>query len=340
MPVPASSLSVAIQGVADFLASQFTEEVVVSVAHPQRAAEMAKGSNASAHCLNVFAYRVAPSGFHAGEGAGDTQFIRVNALITPFPFEGETTADDADLRILGHVIRVLQSNPVLPITGDPLPGAALPTPPTPKPYRLQAVMQAPGMEELNYIWSTQGGELAYRLSAAYEFSLIPIEPIEPRIIAAPPTTVLLDARVGGSGVGFTPISADTRSIPLTGADGVPPPPAPWVPVQMLVVSTGLASAGTVPAAETGLDVAVVGPPGEAASVEIEWTLADASVTADAPRIVPIGAPVLDAPEAVATLTIAVPATAASAVVRARAASGGAPVPNAPFGNALTLTVTP
>ena len=38
------------------------------------------------------------------------------------------------------------------------------------------------MEELNHIWTTQGGELAYRLSAAYEFALIPIEPLEQRYL--------------------------------------------------------------------------------------------------------------------------------------------------------------
>ena len=36
-------------------------------------------------------------------------------------------------------------------------------------------MQAPTMEEINHTWTTQGGELAYRLSASYELALIPIE---------------------------------------------------------------------------------------------------------------------------------------------------------------------
>ena len=141
MPVPVSSLSVAVQGIADFLDSQFGEDVVISVAHPQRASETAKANNANSHVLNLFAYRVAPSGFHASAGMNDTQFIRISTLLTPFPSETTDAAEDADLRILGHAIRVLHSNPILPITAAPLPGAVLPTPPEPTEYRLEAVMQ-------------------------------------------------------------------------------------------------------------------------------------------------------------------------------------------------------
>lgn len=58
-------------------------------------------------------------------------------------------------------------------------------------YRLQAVMQAPTMEELNHIWTTQGGELAYRLSVAYELALIPIEPMS----VAPPARLVEQVEV-------------------------------------------------------------------------------------------------------------------------------------------------
>ena len=98
MPVPVSSLSVAVQGIADFLDSQFGEEVNITVAHPQRASEIAKGAGATAHCLNLFAYRVAHSGFHADAGADQTQFIRIHILLTPFPADLDNAADDADIR--------------------------------------------------------------------------------------------------------------------------------------------------------------------------------------------------------------------------------------------------
>ena len=340
MPVPVSSLSVAVQGIADFLDSQFGEDVVISVAHPQRASETAKANNANSHVLNLFAYRVAPSGFHASAGMNDTQFIRISTLLTPFPSESTDAAEDADLRILGHAIRVLHSNPILPITAAPLPGAVLPTPPVPTEYRLEAVMQAPAMEELNHIWTTQGGELAYRLSAAYEFSLIPIEPLVKREVASPPRTLVIDAGLGMSGatLEFNPPSADARAIPLTSEDGSGPAPVNWTPVQMLVVGGALTNAATIASTATEATIALAGPQSEEASVEVTWTLADESEDAQPPQIIPIATPLLDAPEAEATVTLAIPATATGGVVRARPADGGAPVAGAAYGNALTLTV--
>ena len=114
-----------------------------------------------------------------------------------------------------------------------LPGAAsTPRISAPQPhldYRLQAVLQAPTMEELNHIWTTQGGELAYRLSAAYEFALIPIEPLDHRAPAGPMT--LGDPRRAAFGAEAEPgrlrseIGAEARALPLaaTGPDKQPPP---------------------------------------------------------------------------------------------------------------------
>ncbi len=339
MPVPVSSLSVAVQGVADFLDEQFGEEVNITVAHPQRASEIAKSAGATAHCLNIFAYRMAPSGFHADAGADETQFIRVNALLTPFPADLDNAADDADLRILGHAIRVLQSHPVLPITGAPLPGGAITEPAGRKDYRLQSVMLAPPMEEMNHIWTTQGGDLAYRLSAVYEFSLVPIEPLEPRIEASPPQTLVIDAAasVDGAALDFISISNDSRAIPL--GDGETAPPTNWLPVQMLVSGDLLTNTLAIPPTATEVTVAISGPNGEAAALEVIWTLGDESESAQPAQIVPIASAVLDADEAEAVLSLAIPATAVSAVVHARPAAAGVPVPDSPVANVLTLSVT-
>jgi hypothetical protein len=195
MVVPVSSLSVAVQGIADFLDAGFGEDVVITVDTPQRASERVKGGDK--HFLNLFVYRVAPSGFHAATTADEPFFIRINALLTPFLGDEAAQSSDADLRILGHAIRVLQSRPVIPTV---LPGAAG-APPDFRTgphldYRLQAVLQAPTMEELNHIWTTQGGELAYRLSAAYEFALIPIEPLDHATPAGPVTTGMIEVRPG------------------------------------------------------------------------------------------------------------------------------------------------
>ncbi|MEM7505595.1 MAG: DUF4255 domain-containing protein [Pseudomonadota bacterium] len=342
MPVAVSSLSVAVQGIAEFLNDQFGEDVVISVDTPQRASERQKGGNQAAHCLNIFVYRVAPSGFHAGAGSDETQFIRINALITPFPDDAETEADDADLRILGHAIRVLQANPILPPQdAPPLPGADITEPPGRKEYRLQAVLQAPPMEELNHIWTTQGGELGYRLSAAYEFALIPIEPIEERVIADPPRTAILDTEptMAGAELEFVPISNASRPIPLHGATPDQPPPTNWLPVQMLVDGDALTNTLTIAESATEVELALGGPADEEAAIEIVWILNDESENPEAEQIFPIVTPLLDAPEARITLSLSVPANADRAVLRTRAAEAGAGLPDSPFANTLVLNVS-
>ncbi|MEX2520669.1 MAG: Pvc16 family protein [Paracoccaceae bacterium] len=341
MPVPVSSLSVAVQGIADFLDSQFGEDVVISVNNPFRAAEQARGSNSTAHLLNLFVYRVAPSGFHAGAGADETQFIRINTLLTPFPVESDTVAADADLRILGHAIRALQNHPVLPIGAAPLPGAAITEPPGRLDYRLEAIMQAPPMEELNHIWTTQGGELAYRLSVAYEFALIPIEPFAPRIVADPPRSLILDAEAGmtGAELEFVPISSGSRAIPLQGAAPGDPPLTNWLPVQMLVDGDALTNRLAIAAAVNEVTIALAGPAGEDAAIEVVWTLGGGATSTQAAQIIPMVTALLDEEAARAPLSLSAPAGAQSAVILARPAAAGAPVMGSPFANILTLTVT-
>ncbi|MCB1800548.1 MAG: DUF4255 domain-containing protein [Gammaproteobacteria bacterium] len=334
MPVPVSSLSVAVQGIADFLDSQFGEEVNITVAHPQRASEIAKGAGATAHCLNLFAYRVAHSGFHADAGSDQTQFLRVHILLTPFPADLDNAADDADIRILGHAIRVLQSHPVLPITAQPLPGNAIPPPRT--EYRLEAIMLAPTMEEINHIWTTQGGDLAYRLSAAYEFALIPIEPLSLRVEAEPPSTLIIDARVGGAGEsGFIQASAVSHAFPVAGG---PPPAAQWVPVQMLVSGNTLTNSLAIAAGVTAVTVAIAGLPGESAALQVTWRLDDDSESTQAVQLIPIASAVLDSADARASLDLNIPASAVAGTVHAQPAAAGAPIPGSPFGNVLNLTV--
>jgi hypothetical protein len=339
MPVPASSLSVAVQGIADFLVSQFGQDVVISVAHPQKAFEQAKGASGNAaHCLNLFAYRIAPSGFHADVGSDQTHFIRLNALITPFPADLDNAEDDADLRILGHAIRVLQSNPILPIGANPLPDGAIPPQAGLKSYRLQAILQAPAMEELNHIWTTQGGELAYRLSAAYEFALVPIEPMDPRVDAAPPRTLMLD---GGIGVeagrqDFNSPSTDSRAFAL--GDGQSPIPVTWAPVTMFVDGTTLTNTLTVAAGTTQTPIALAGPPPETAAIDIVWTMGDATEQLQTIQILSISSAVLDSPDARSILALSIPNGAVSGVVRTRPAMNAAPIPGSSFGNTLSLTV--
>lgn len=342
MPVPVSSLSVAVQGIADFLDGHFGEDVVISVDSPQRAAERAKGGDK--HFLNLFTYRVTPSGFHTASTSDEPFFVRINALLTPFLTDHDGSIPDADLRILGHAIRVLGSRPIVPAA--PLPGnSADPGDFRSGPhlnYQLQAILQAPPMEELNHIWTTQGGELAYRLSAAYEFALIPIEPLDHRVEAGPVTTSIVDVQpsVPPNPAGFVPFGAEARAIPLAArTPDLNPPPTEFLPVVLFALDTGLTNAATVLPATGRVNLAISGLPGTRAVVTIAWTRADNTVETQSPQAFTIGAVRIDHASALVILDLDDPGAGDSAVISTQAAdSGGTVIPNSPFANTLTLSV--
>ena len=324
MAAPESSLSIAVKGFADFLSGHMPSGVSVSVDTPQGAAEAVKGA-ADTTFLNVFVYRLAPSGVHPGQTAGQPLFVRASALLSVFSSNSDPDVKDSELRVLGHAMSVLGSHPVLPDAlppGDTLSEAAT-------RYRLEAVLQAPSMEELNHIWTTQGGELAYRLSAAYELALIPLEPLAydppPGRVAA----AVLDidaAAVGG------PFAPEPIGVPPVGA-------APdWLPVIMFRRDGALLSRVEIPPGAGSVDVALIGPPGRQAALSVDWTRAGAGAESQEPQIFPVTATRLDADGARLTLALDAPAEGDSAVIRAVAAQDGGPVAGAPPGNALALTV--
>jgi len=342
MAVAASSLSVAMQGIADYLQAQFdslaNNDVKISVANPQRASELAKTTSNNDNYLNIFAYRVAPSGFHAGAGMGDTHFLRVFVLLTPFPSDSSNSGDDADLRILGHAIRALQSNPVLPVAPKQLPPGN-PSPAEVTVYRLETIMLAPAMEEINHIWTTQGGELAYRLSAVYEFALVPVDPLERYAQADPPTAFVLDtaSTMDGAKLEFVPLGEDSHGHSHL-KDKKPPPPTNWQPVQMFVKDGKLINELDIPASADKVACAVAGPVNEDVSFEIVWTIKVGSTETQSTQHpiqkVQIAAPRLDATNARFDLKLKVPANATGAAVHVHPKVNGAG--QGPYGNALTL----
>ncbi len=353
MPTPPSSLSVAVQAVADYLDGLLDEDVVVTVDSPQRAQETAKAS--SNDILNVFVYRIAPSAFYAGLTSRDPFFVQANVLITAFPRgQGTDAPQDIDLRILGQAIRILHSEPVIPLpsTSDD------PQPPLPGPapagatddfrlgpnldYRLQVVMQAPGMEEMNHIWTTQGGELAYRLSAAYELALIPIEPLVHRIEAPPARSAILDVRASVPAeptAGFLEYGAQQLTRALAGETEGSEPPLPWVPLQLFVVGDVLANARSVAPATESVPVRLSGPMGERAAIEVRWTRSGGGTETQAAQPFDILAQRIDdaTGEVAVTLANAQDGDAAT-ILSFPALADGTPVAGAPPGNALSLTV--
>lgn len=342
---PISSLSVAVQGIADFLDGHFGEDVLISVDTPQRANEQSK--NAQTHTLNLFVYRVAPSGFHPGTTSEEAQFLRIHVLLTPFLGSQEVQVDDADLRILGHAIRVLQSHPVIPV--DSLPGAGVPADGGDDfrnqphfQYRLQAILQTPPMEELNYVWTTQGGELAYRLSAAYEFALIPIEPLELAPPPVPTTSALLDVAAsldGAAETGLLAFDEETRALPLGATDGTTPPPSTWLPVLLLVDGQQLSNSRQVTAGTGNVEFALAGPPGERVALEVAWVRQDESEETQPAQVFEILTHRVDDAQAVASLALVDAEAGDRATVLTRPVDAGdVPLPTSPFANTLTLDV--
>ncbi|WP_185962227.1 Pvc16 family protein [Palleronia caenipelagi] len=169
MALANSSLAMAADRISETIETALTDiKVVVDTpSAAQKTADRAPNH----HYLNVFFYRIAPSAVHTAQTMDDPLFLRVFALLTPFPrsTQQNNAEDYPALRILGEVVRFFHENPVGPILQTPL-GA------TGTAYRIQAILQAPNMEELNHIWTTQGSDLGYRMSAAYEFALIPVDP--------------------------------------------------------------------------------------------------------------------------------------------------------------------
>lgn len=342
MPVPVSSLSIAVQGIADFLDGQFGEDVLISTDTPQRASERVKGGDK--HFLNLFTYRVMPSGFHSATASDQPYFIRINILLTPFLSDQDSGVLDADLRILGHAIRVLHSHPVIPgvLPGNSADLADFRSDPH-VDYRLQAVLQAPPMEELNHIWTTQGGELAYRLSAAYEFALIPIEPLEQRVEAGPVTTSVVDVQpsvAAGKAGGFIDFGNEATANPIGGIGaGNPPPPTNWLPVVLFAEAGALSNAGTVVNGAPSIDLALAGPPGERVAVEVSWVRGDSSRDTQAPQIFAIVTPRIDDPAAITVLNLTNAAGGDVATVLTRPVDGAdQPLATSPFANTLSIVV--
>lgn len=350
MPVPVSSLSIAILGIADFLDAEFGEDVDISTETPAEASKRAKGGNK--HLLNIFAYRIMPSGFHASTGSDEPLFIRINAMLTPFVSDQGTPDMDTDLRILGHAVRLLHARPVVP---GVLPKSAVNNTTGLVPdenrtdYRLQAVLLAPTAEELNNIWTTQGGDdLPYRLSAVYEFALIPIEPLEHRVENGPVTSSVLDLAPNLDArdeKGFIPYGEEPIGRPLgdvVAGKGPPPdPPTDWLPVVLIADNGVLRNEMNVAAGTASIDVAIAGPPGEDVALEVNWVRANSNTDVQNPQVKTIATPRIDDAGAITQLNLTNLANGDKAVVRTRpVGAGNQPIAESSFANTVTLIGVP
>jgi hypothetical protein len=327
-PLP-SALSVAANAVVHSIDTHFRKNGAPVHVFADTPANSAKRAAPDLHVINLFFYRIAASGFHAAQGAQDPLMMRLNCLVTPFckdisDEETLITSGEAELRILGEVVRLFHEHPVLgPLSGTTADGTR---------YTLQAVMTSPEMEEINHVWTTQGNDLPYRASAVYEFAVVPVDPV----VARPPVP---------------PVAAFSRDVDgdmrrrdaqLPAAEGFDA----WSPALMFVVDQRLTDSLTLAwndgqfadNPDDPLTVALAGMVGESAAVRWERQQAGAWIAVGAPEFHAVEALRLDA--AAARTDLVLPTISAPQLLRltARAAQGGAAVPGAPVSNAIHLRI--
>lgn len=326
MPMPASSFSIAADRIAKFVNDGFSDaayesKVRIVVDTPVATSKLA---GTTSHYINLFIYKTAPSGFQPSHNAGQRLFVRLYCLVTPF---GMKLPDEpeVDLRLLGHVAQIFHDQPVI----SP-PSAAI------SDYAIESIMLSPSMEELNHIWTTQGDTLPYRLSLAYEFSLIPVEASKPHVDAPHPRSASLGVSP------FDPRNPDVvfnneyTVQALARRDKKPPeadPPVTWMPMFMLVDGAKLVGNITIPATSNTIALALAGPAGEQVQVSVLWSDGTVEISD-----VALATHSIDAPAARHVLNITRPAVAHEATLRCTPlVTAGLAEP--PYSNTLQVTFT-
>jgi len=270
MALANSSLALAADHLTGALQGALTD-VLVTVEHPKQAEKTSDGTN-DKHFVNIFFYKIEPSQFHAAQTSGERLFLRVSALITPFPkktIDGNPAEDFAALRILGEVVRYFHENPVSGVANTPTA-----TPQT--AYRMECALQAPSMEELNHIWTTQG-DLPYRTSAAYEFSLIPVDSSRAAQPAGQITTTIIEVSPDATPPsGPRDLTLDPQSRPaevyraLEDTGGPPWPGSPLLPNMRALDADGIPQGKVnIAPASNSVKLALSGPAGTRAQVRLK-----------------------------------------------------------------------
>jgi len=285
MPTPiVSTLSQTCRKIADFLLEEMNRDPgdpahtidnvdAVTLGNPEAAKSDGDGSKQK---VNLFFYHFSPFEFNADVLPGETAMWRAYCLITPFAVdEGLKTAGELDLRLLGEVIRVFHENPVNVWTLKDSQDNDF-------SVHVQAVFKHTGIEELNQIWSTQGNEVAYRPSVAYEFALAPVIPRVPaeqaKLVAATGFSVEGSMEHAGDVMAGEDYSAIIRT-PEVAVVRVNGQKNDWVPAACLLHDSAyvqsLIFSDTDPfitASGSQLGVRVAGMVGE--SVSLRWEIWD------------------------------------------------------------------
>lgn len=139
----------------------------IGIGSPKQTEDELTGSDQQ---LNIFVYNAEMSPYAADVHPLDTPTVKLHCLITPFGVadaEGNISAGENELRLMGEVLRVLHENPEIKLKkagGEIYAG-------------IQLMLENVDVDHMNKIWSAQG-ETAYRLSVGCEMALVPVT-IEP-----------------------------------------------------------------------------------------------------------------------------------------------------------------
>lgn len=227
MALPVSSVSQICRSIADFLAADLQaaqRNIQVRVGNP---ASAAPGTGDTDHRVNLFFYRFEPGVYGPAPAFDETWLLRMHCLVTTFGVdEDQISAGENDLRLLGGVLGAFHAQPILDAVA--INGTTV---------RTQVLFQPLGVDDLNHLWATQG-DVAYRPSVAYEMSLVPILPREPRLGGPLVSAIGFETRADEAGR-FDPFSGTIRP-PAVLAHTVDTRIESWAP-RLAVVSGGVAS---------------------------------------------------------------------------------------------------
>lgn len=300
MAIPDSALYLACNSVADFISNGIqanTHGIKIYLGSP---ADITKKDDEDR--LNLFFYRMEPSGFQAGVHPRDPWRVRLFCMITAMAEDGDTQGE-GDLKLIGLIMALFHDQRILPsvnIYGQDV--------------RLEAIFNPATDEQINQLWSTQG-DTSYRPSILYEFSLTPI--------LQPDTQKPEPPRVGAFGL-ETRADIGRRYDPFAGTVHEPQPatgevattnPA-WTPLVAWVDGGDIRSSITLDVDGTAPSTFhptlwIAGDPG--ASVDLEWSIWEGdtwrteagptlSVSSEAidPDAIPVALPTLNLPSLTVT----------------------------------------
>lgn len=218
MALPAANILSAVSGhLRDMVAALVSGKPQVRIGPPADAEP--KNPN-SEPLINLFLYRIEPSGFYPDTTINDPFMVRIHCLVTAYSSPtNETGSDGSDvmvsageinLRLLGSLIQVFHENPVREIVFK----RTNPITSSEEEIRtsLQIIFKPLSSEEINQIWATQN-DTAYRSSLAYELALVPIVPW---------TEKSIPAAVGSAEISVSPFATTSAIGNASGVGGAPP----------------------------------------------------------------------------------------------------------------------